>query len=160
VKKFKNHTIEEYLQVLSKREPVPGGGSVIAATGAMGVGLLIMAANYSLGRSPLKRIEKIIKRLEQIRDRLLEIVDEDAEEYLKFSKIPKAKVLEKEKAAKRIAAVPVEVAELCRTAVNLSGYVAQHGNPYLLSDVQVAAELLLAAYRSALILSKENASNG
>ena len=148
------------MNVLSAREPVPGGGSVCAATGAMGVGLLMMAARYSAGKSPIKkvneRIDKIIARLEQIRTRLLEIVDEDADAYLKFSQIPKIEKVQKEEAAQKTKAIPKEVSELCRTAVNLSGFIAQHGNVHLLVDIEVSAEILLASYRAALILSREN----
>lgn len=39
---FKEKTLQEYLDQLSRREPVPGGGSAAALTGAMAVGLILM----------------------------------------------------------------------------------------------------------------------
>ncbi|MBU4334812.1 MAG: cyclodeaminase/cyclohydrolase family protein, partial [Candidatus Omnitrophica bacterium] len=86
MKKYKNFTIKEYLEVLSRKEPVPGGGSAAALTAALGVGLITMVANYSKAKSSSKVIEKktqkIIRESEKMKDRLLELVDLDAQAYM------------------------------------------------------------------------------
>ena len=75
MKKYKDHTLQEYLDVLSKKTPVPGGGSAAALVAATGVALLLMVAHYSKGKSKSKsvenRIQKIIARGAALRRRLV-----------------------------------------------------------------------------------------
>ena len=158
---FKEKTLQEYLDQLSRREPVPGGGSAAALTGAMAVGLISMVTNYSMGRkanTPAieKRLAKILAQSEPIRLRLLELTSLDSEAYLKISA---ARTLDKKaqkQAAKEAKAVPQEICKLCYKAVQLTPYLADKGNPYLLSDVEVALELLMSAFYGARIMVRVN----
>jgi len=158
---FKEKTIQEYLDQLSRREPVPGGGSAAALAGAMAVGLISMVTNYSIGRkanSPAveKHLVKILTQSEPMRLRLLELASLDSEAYLKVSA---ARVLDKKaqkQAAKEAKAVPLEVCKLCYKALQLTPYLAEKGNPYLLSDVEVALELLMSAFNGARIMVRIN----
>ena len=43
-------TIQEFLDVLSSKEPVPGGGGASALAGALGNALGQMVANLSIGK--------------------------------------------------------------------------------------------------------------
>ena len=89
MKKFKNHTLSEYLDVLSKKTPVPGGGSAAALTAATAAALVSMVANYSKNKKSPKNVENkicsIFKQSEKIRKRLLKLVDLDAQGYLKVA---------------------------------------------------------------------------
>ncbi len=155
MKKYKNHTLKEYSDVLSKRVPVPGGGSAGALTAALGASLISMVANYSIDRGSPKPIEKeicdILKESEEIRERLLDLVDLDAEAYLEVVKARRESPAKKKVALKKARQVPMEVCQLCYRAVDLMPYLVKYGNPYLMSDIEVASEMLLAAFRSALI---------
>jgi formiminotetrahydrofolate cyclodeaminase len=159
MKKFKNHTITEYLEALSRREPVPGGGSASALTGALGAGLLGMVAGYSIGKGKPARVEKKLNKIlsdsEKIRNRFLELVDLDAEAYLGVVAAKKKSAKEKQKAERVAKAVMVETCRLCYRSISLAGYLAQNGNKYLIADVEVAGELLAAAYNGAKALSRE-----
>ncbi len=155
-KKFRNLTLTEYTDQLALKVPVPGGGSAAALTAAVGAGLISMVANYSIAkaRTPAvaKKIEHLLAESERLRRRFLQIVDEDAQAYLQVVKVrPSKDVQLKKKARQRAAAVPQELARLCRQAVNLTPYLVKEGNKYLLSDIRVANELLLAAYAGARI---------
>ncbi len=158
---FKDKTLQEYLDQLSRREPVPGGGSAAALTAALGLGLISMVTNYSIGRksntkSVDKRLSRILATSEPIRLRLLELTSLDSEAYLK---VFAARTLGKKaqaQAAKEARAVPFEVRQLCYKAVQLTPYLAQKGNPYLLSDVEVALELLMSAFNSAGVMVRIN----
>lgn len=158
---FKDRTLQEYLDQLSRREPVPGGGSAAALTAAMAVGLISMVTNYSIGRkfntnAVDKRLSRILTTSEPIRQRLLELTSLDSEAYLKVSA---ARVLDKKaqaRAAREARAVPQEVRKLCFKAVQLTPYLAKKGNPYLLSDVEVALELLMSAFNSAGVMVRIN----
>jgi len=158
---FKDKTLQEYLDQLSRREPVPGGGSAAALTAAMAVSLISMVTNYSIGRKSNtkavdKRLAKILTNSEPIRQRLLELTSLDSEAYLK---VFAARSLDKKaqaQATKEALAVPFEVRKLCYKAVQLTPYLAQKGNPYLLSDVEVALELLMAAFNGAGVMVRTN----
>jgi len=154
--KYKNITLNQYLKVLSSKAPVPGGGSAAALSGALGVALLAMVAHFSLGKGQPKKVEQkirvLIKKLKKIQDRLMDMVDLDAEIYLK---VVKAKTgSEKKKAMKAARKVPKEVCRLCYGAVQLSPYLVEKGNKNLVSDVEVAVEMLLGAFNAAIILIK------
>jgi formiminotetrahydrofolate cyclodeaminase len=154
VKKYKSHTLKEYSDVLSMRTPTPGGGSAAAYTAALGVALLSMVANYSLGKSSKavdNQMKKFLKTNEKFRKRLLELVDLDAQAYLNVVKSRKSALSVRRKARKKAAQVPFEVSRICYEAVKQAPFLVAKGNKYLLSDVEVGVELLEAAFRSAMI---------
>ena len=160
MKRFKTHTLEQYLNVLSQRQPVPGGGSAGALTGALGAALISMVAQYSLGRNSSKKVEqkilKVLRESEKIRKRLLELVDLDAEAYLKVVKARKGSLKQKKAALKHAREIPQELCRLSYKAVNLLPQLVKKGNPYLQSDLEIALEMLWAAYASGKINIKVN----
>lgn len=153
MKKFQDYTLSEYCDVLSQKVSVPGGGSAAALSGALGAALLSMVVNYSLGKKTDDvdaKLKEILKKSEVLRKRFLELVDLDAQAYLEFVNARKADEPTKEKARQRACEVPLEIAQLCYQALNLAPYLVLEGNKYLVSDVEVALELLGAAYKSAM----------
>jgi methenyltetrahydrofolate cyclohydrolase len=155
MKKFKNFTLAEYCAVLSAKAPVPGGGSAAALTGALGAALLAMVANYSVGRQKTlgeeRKMRAALQKIKQLERKFLKCVDEDAQAYLKVVSARTQGAAAKQNAKKEAASVPQEVCGLCYQAVQCMDLLVRKGNPHLLSDVEVAMELLLAAYRSARI---------
>lgn len=152
---FKNFTLIQYLDVLSERTPVPGGGSAAALTAALGAALISMVARYSLGKGKPPAIEKkihgILHKSERLRKRFTQLVDLDAEAYLKVVQAGPGSTPTKKTALKAARAIPFEVGRLCYSAVQLAPDLVQHGNRYLISDIQVAVEFLLAAFKSAMV---------
>ena len=160
MKKFKDHTLSEYLDRLSAREPVPGGGSAAALSSALGAGLIAMVTQYSLGKGKPAAVEaklnKILVKAVDIRSQLFEMVDEDAKAYLDVVAARKLDKNAQKKAAQKALAVPRLICRLSYQAVELTPYLVDNGNPYLMSDVEVALELLLAGYHSAIVMVKAN----
>lgn len=160
MKKFKDHTLSEYLDRLSAREPVPGGGSAAALSSALGAGLIAMITQYSLGKGKPAAVEaklnKILEKAVDIRSQLLEMVDEDTKVYLDVVAARKLDKNAQKKAAQKALAVPRLICRLSYQAVELTPYLVDNGNPYLMSDVEVALELLLAGYHSAIVMVKAN----
>ncbi len=158
---FADKTLNGYLTQLSSRESVPGGGSAAALTAAIGAALVAMAANYSLGRkgntkAVEKRITKIAAEATTISQRLLVLTSLDSEAYLKVSAARKLDAKAQKAAAKPAREVPQEVCKLCYKALNLLPFLVERGNPWLLSDVEVAAELLMASFNGAQVMVRIN----
>lgn len=152
---FKNFTLTQFLDVLAEKKPVPGGGAVAALCAGNAAALISMTARYSLGKgkpaSVEKKIERILEKSEILRQRFLELVDLDAKAYMKVVDARQGTAQEKRQAKKEATRVPAEIARLCRQALGLTPTLVTEGNQYLLSDVEVAIELLFAAYKSAMI---------
>ncbi|MEI7998794.1 MAG: cyclodeaminase/cyclohydrolase family protein [Candidatus Omnitrophota bacterium] len=158
---FANKTLEEYLNQLSSKEPVPGGGSAAAVTAAMGAGLVSMVANYSIGRKANtkaidKKLSSILKASEVIRKRLLVLASLDSEAYLQVCAARTLDQKVQRKASSEARAVPLEICKLCYKALELTPFLVSKGNPYLLSDVQVSLELLMAGFNGALVMVRIN----
>jgi len=167
---YKGERLEKYLDDLAGKLPAPGGGSVVALAGALGVGLLSMVSNFTIGKEKYKRseeeIKKILKRSEDLRKRLTELVDEDIKVYDRASrayKLPRRTDKERElrsraieKACKEALIVPLEVARSCQEGLNLARRLVKIGNVRLVSDVGVSAGLLEAALKGAELNVKIN----
>jgi len=157
---YKHQAISTYLNQLASRNPVPGGGSAAALVGALGVALISMVANYSLGKGKSPKAEAEIKSLlqqsEKLRERLLKLVDLDAEAYLKVVRARQAPPKIKQAALKKAREVPLETCRLCYRAIQLAPDLVKNGNPHLLSDVKVAVEMLSAAFSSAMFNVEAN----
>ena len=155
---YKNYSLKKYLDSLSAKTPVPGGGSAAALTACLGLSLLSMVVQYSIGKSIDVKVENkwahILKQIEVINRRCLELVDLDAQAYLNVVKNRQGSVKEKLKAEAAARKVPREICQLCYKVIELAPFIVVNGNKYLLSDVKVALELLLAAFNSARVLSK------
>ena len=159
MKKFRSHTLNDYLSVLSSKNPVPGGGSAAALTGALGAALIGMVTRYSVGKGKNKsdeaHLKKILKESQKIQRQFLELIDRDAEAYLKVVKTRKSSSAQKKKAQDESRRVPAQVCQLCYKAVELTPFLVARGNQYLISDVVAAVELLLASFKSAFIFTRE-----
>jgi formiminotetrahydrofolate cyclodeaminase len=158
---FKEKTLQDYTDQLSRREPVPGGGSAAALTAALGLGLISMVTNYSIGRKANtkaveKRLAAIVAQSELMRLRLLELTSLDSEAYLKVTEARSLDKRAQREAAKYARAVPKEICALCYKAVGLTPYLVEKGNPYLVSDVEVALELLTSAFNGARVMVRVN----
>jgi len=160
MKKYKDHTLQEYLNILSKKTPVPGGGSAAALTAASGAALVSMVANYSKGKSQSKQVENrfqsIIKQSEQARKRLLVLVDLDAKAYLGVVKARGASKQIQKRASSAAAKVPREVSNICYNLTRLTPYLVEKGNQHLISDIIVAVDLLFAAFNSSRVNVEAN----
>ena len=158
---FSNKTLTEYLNQLSSKESVPGGGSAAALSAALGAGLVSMVAHYSIGRKANtaamnRKFEAILKKSEIIRKRLLELASLDSEAYLQLCAARSLDKKAQKSASKAARMVPLEICKLCYQALDLTPFLVAQGNPYLLSDVEVSVELLTAGFNGDLVMVRIN----
>jgi len=153
----------DLLDAFASNEPVPGGGSAAALTGALGASLLIMVAGLSKTRTGAPEeaadLAEASARLRPLRDALLALVDDDSRAYqavLDAMRLPKATDADRETRRAAINAamqgatrIPLETMRFCQQAVRGAVPVATHGNPNASTDTGTAVELLVAALRSA-----------
>jgi formiminotetrahydrofolate cyclodeaminase len=99
---FRNKSIEEFIEVLSSKEPVPGGGGASALAGTMGTALARMVGNLTLGKKKYIDVQGYFclaaKNLDPNR-RIMDLIDKDAEVFLPLSKaysLPGATLEERE----------------------------------------------------------------
>jgi glutamate formiminotransferase/formiminotetrahydrofolate cyclodeaminase len=145
LRQFCNETLSD--------SPAPGGGSVAALMGALGVSLGGMVANLSAGKrgwdDRINYFSDWAVKAQQLKDELLFLVDEDTTAFNKvMAAFGLAKDSAEEKAArsaaiqsanKYAAEIPLRVMETAFKAYALLGEMAENGNPASISDVGVGA---------------------
>src|SRR6478672_1106630 len=143
LRQFCNETLSD--------SPAPGGGSVAALMGALGVSLGGMVANLSAGKrgwdDQLQYFSDWAVKAQQLKDELLFLVDEDTAAFNKVMAafgLPKESAEEKaarsaaiQSANKYAAEIPLRVMETASKAYPLLGEMAEKGNPASISDVGV-----------------------
>lgn len=156
-------TVRSYAEAASSGQPTPGGGSVAALAGALGMTMGCMAANFTVGKKKFKAVEPEVRQLLaaclHARDDLLRLMDEDTKAYGTVSAAYAMPKETPEQAAARTGMIqkalvvamdaPLQVIRACRSALEPIARLAEIGNPNLISDVGVAAILAEAALRAA-----------
>ena len=115
----------DFIDELSSAKPVPGGGGACAAVGALAAALGMMVGNLTVGKKRYADVEEEIKgalaRLKELKNRLIELTDKDAECFEPLSRaygLPRETQEEKahkervlEKALYEASIVPLELME-------------------------------------------------
>lgn len=156
---FTKYTCEEFVDVLSTKAPVPGGGGASALVGALGCALGNMVGSLTVGKKKYADVEENIIALKEKADvlqkELLRLVEEDAKVFEPLSKaygMPKETEEEKAEKARVMAvvlkdacSVPMEIMRKCCEAVELIEEFAAKGSVIALSDAGVGAAFCKAA---------------
>jgi len=143
--------LREFCNETLSDSPAPGGGSVAALMGALGVSLGGMVANLSAGKrgwdDKLEYFSNWAVKAQQLKDELLSLVDEDTAAFNKVMDafaLPKESAEDKatradaiERATKYAAEVPLKVMETASKSYELLAEMAETGNPASISDVGV-----------------------
>jgi glutamate formiminotransferase len=164
LRQFCNETLSD--------SPAPGGGSVAALMGALGVSLGGMVANLSAGKrgweDQLKYFSDWAVKAQQLKDEMLLLVDEDTAAFNKVMAafaLPKTTPKEKsirsaaiEKGNEEAARVPLRVMETVFKVYELLAEMANRGNPASISDVGVGALAVRACVEGAAMNVRINLS--
>ena len=153
----------EFLESLSSSAPVPGGGGASAAVGAFVAALGMMVANLTVGKKKYADVEEEIirvkNRLEELRDRLVEQVDEDARAFEPLAAaygLPKGTEEEQaersrvlEQALYDASIVPLEIMETILETMKLIQILGRKGSRLAVSDAGVGILFAEAALKGA-----------
>lgn len=153
----------EFIEELSSKSPVPGGGGASAYAGALGMSLGSMVGNLTLGKKKYADVEEDIKELivksQDVIDNLKNLVAKDAEVFYPLSKaygLPKdteeervAKDAALQKALVSATMVPLEIARYCVKGIDLLEEYSKKGTRIAISDVGVGAAFCKAALEGA-----------
>ena len=160
---FSTSTCTEFVEVLSSKAPVPGGGGASALVAAVGTALGNMVGSLTVGKKKYADVEDEIieckKEADEIAKEFLELMDKDAEAFEPLSRaygLPKStpeEIAEKEEimenALNVACGVPIEIMKTCARGIDLVEVFAAKGSRIALSDAGVGATLLKSAMQGA-----------
>lgn len=171
-KQLVNMTVEGFANETSSESPAPGGGSVSAYVGALGISLATMVANLSSHKkgwdNKWKSFSDEAEKGMALQQHLLKLVDEDTRAFNKIMdamSLPKSN--EQEKAARKAAIntatknaieVPLLVMETAFATMAIIKEMATLGNPNSVSDAGVGALCARTAVMGAFLNVCINAS--
>lgn len=172
-KKLVDMTLTDFTDETASESPAPGGGSVSAYMGAMGVALGTMVANLSSHKRGWDdRWEEFSKWAEkgmQYQSELIRLVDEDTDAFNKImdafglpKKTDEEKAIRKQAiqdATKNAIMVPFKVMEVAHKALEVIKAMAETGNPNSVSDAGVGALALRSSVKGAFLNVKINSGD-
>ncbi len=141
----------DFLEILSSKEPVPGGGGASSFVGALAASLGLMVTNLTIGKKKYFDVEEEIKEIQSelihFRNQLVQLVDEDAEAFKPLSmaySLPKdteeQRVLKEqvmENALYDASIVPLEIMKTTLSVMKLLKELEKKGSKLAVSDIGV-----------------------
>lgn len=164
--KLVDKSCTEFTKVLSTKAAVPGGGGAAALVGGLGTALASMVCNLTIGKKKYaqyeEEIKEILQKTEELQNHLLNMVDEDAQNFLPLSKaygMPTNTEEEKEekkkimqKSLKTACQVPIKIVKTSFEAIKLHEALVDKASQLAISDIGVGVQCL----RTALISGQLN----
>ena len=166
-------SVQAFLEKVTAKDPVPGGGSVSALAGAAAAAQAAMVAGRTIAREKFARVaddmQALMDRAEELRAKLLAAVDRDAEAYdqvVRAFTLPKKTGAQQQARSRAIQAafqqaarVPLAVAENALAVLELAGQAVADGNPNAVTDGLVGTMMARTAALGALYNVKINLSS-
>ncbi len=167
-----NMKLNAFAEETASESPAPGGGSISAYVGALGISLGTMVANLSSHKKGWddrwQEFSDWAEKGQQYKDKLLALVDEDTKAFNKIMDafgLPKATDEEKKSrkqaiqdATRYAIEVPYRVMQLSYDSMAVIKAMAEIGNPNSASDAGVGALCARTAVYGAYLNVKINAS--
>jgi glutamate formiminotransferase/formiminotetrahydrofolate cyclodeaminase len=164
-------SLREFMNETASESPAPGGGSISAYMGVLGVALGTMVANLSSHKrgwdDRWEEFSNWAEKGKEIQNRLLDLVDKDTEafnEIIKATGLPKKTDDEKsirskaiQEATKNAIIVPFEVMETAFKGFELLKEMVEKGNPNSVTDAGVGALALRSCIKGAFLNVQINA---
>lgn len=156
-------SMKDFIEVLSSKAAVPGGGGACAYVAAAGMALGSMVANLTTGKKKYagyqQEIEEILTKADVLSKELMEYMDKDAESFEPLSKaygLPKdtpEQAASKEKIMERAltdaSMTPIALMEKILEALKILDRLSMIGSRLAVSDVGAGVQLCKAALNGA-----------
>lgn len=165
-------TLIDFANETASESPAPGGGSISAYVGALGVSLGTMVANLSSHKvgwdDKIAYFSQKAEEGQNLKDTLIDLVDADTHAFNKIMdalKMPKA--TDEDKAARKAAMhaatigaieVPLRVMKVSLDSMHMLKEMAENGNPNSVSDAGVGALCARTAVEGAALNVRINCS--
>ena len=170
--KLVNLSLQEFANETASESPAPGGGSIAAYMGSLGISLATMVANLSSHKKGWddrwKEFSAWAEKGQKIKDELLYLVDEDTNAFNKIMEafsLPKSSEQEVkfrseaiQNATKYATEVPLKTMILAYSSFPIIKAMAEIGNPNSISDAGVGALCARSAVIGAYMNVRINAA--
>ena len=170
--KLVSMTLTDFADETASESPAPGGGSISAYVGSLGISLATMVANLSSHKkgwdTRWEEFSNWAEKGQKIKDELTKLVDLDTAAFNKImSAFSLPKGTEEEKAARKQAIqdatkfaieVPFKVMQLSYDSLEIIKAMAEIGNPNSVSDAGVGALCARSSVIGAFMNVRINAS--
>ncbi len=153
--------VNKFLDDLSSKKSIPGGGSAAALAGAMTAAVVSFISNLTIGKEKYKKVEpeakEILDKSQDLKNELARMIDEDSDILKEI--LDTYKTGDKEKllsVSKKAVGFSLDMTRKCVEIMELSLHISKIGNRMLASDFEVAAFIGDAAVNSAIANVKIN----
>ncbi|MHC1775160.1 MAG: glutamate formimidoyltransferase [Lentimicrobium sp.] len=171
-KKLVEMTCTAFADETASESPAPGGGSISAYMGVLGISLGTMVANLSSHKAGWddrwEEFSDWAEKGQALKDELLHLVDEDTNAFNKIIDafgLPKGNEEEKkartaaiQEATRYATEIPLRVMKKSYATLEIIKAMAENGNPNSVSDAGVGALAVRSAVMGAYLNVKINAS--
>ncbi|MFL2940047.1 MAG: glutamate formimidoyltransferase [Candidatus Poseidoniales archaeon] len=158
-----NRITFDLIDEVSRDSPAPGGGSVAAISGSLGVALGVMVANLCASKSGFEEysdeLNQIAEDGQKIKEFLVNAIDEDTNAFdkvIKAMRMPKDSDSEKKLRAEKMqegykaaTEIPLETVKNCYNALKVCKRISKLMDDSMASDVGSGAHMSIAGARSA-----------
>ncbi|HCJ79654.1 MAG TPA: formimidoyltetrahydrofolate cyclodeaminase [Desulfotomaculum sp.] len=155
--------LRKVIELAASREPTPGGGSISALAGCLGLSMTAMVGHLTSGKNTAleEEVKEVTGAAQDLITKLEIMIDLDIAAFTEFMatyRLPrntpeekKAREEAKQKAFKKATDVPLETAAILLEALTLTRKMSHIGSKMAISDVGVAAHLCAGALEAVLL---------
>ena len=161
--------LEDYINKVDSPSPAPGGGSVMGVVGSLACALAGMVGHLTINKNKFKELTEeeknnfvsAIEKIKEIKIKLIETIDKDAESFNIFMdamKLPKnseeEKLIRKEaisKAAIKSTETPFNILKYSYQLIPLFDIILKYGNAGVITDISSAYILIYCASKGSVL---------
>lgn len=161
--------LEDYINRVDSPSPAPGGGSVMGVVGSLACALAGMVGHLTINKNKFKELSeeeknnfnKAIEKIKEIKIKLMETIDKDAESFNIFMdamKLPKnteeEKLIRKEaisEAAIKSTQTPFDILKYSYELISLFDIILKYGNLGVITDIASAYILIYGASKGSVL---------